>query len=110
MSAVVGALKEARSLISEKKHWTRGASAKNASGQKTWSDDPEAVCWCMLGAIVKVATGLDCAVEVGALNALRIVCHSGIPQFNDDPATTHEMVLHKFDLAIVEAGQMEKTC
>lgn len=40
-------------LFTDESKWCQGAIAKNAKGDNTCFNDPEAVCWCLLGAILK---------------------------------------------------------
>ena len=44
-------LKFVRELFSKPENWTHRAYARNASGKAVLSWDPEAVCWCLSGAI-----------------------------------------------------------
>ena len=34
--------------------WTQGALARDAAGEKCYPADPEAVCWCLVGGVLKV--------------------------------------------------------
>lgn len=48
-------LREAAALIEQPGRWSKGFYALYADGGACDPLDPEAVCWCALGAIVKVA-------------------------------------------------------
>ncbi len=39
-----------RELLSEPKHWTQGAFAKDCDGITVPPSHPRAVCWCLIGA------------------------------------------------------------
>jgi hypothetical protein len=45
----------ARQLIADEKHWTQSALARDRSGYLVPANDPEAVCWCIVGACCKIA-------------------------------------------------------
>lgn len=47
-------LGEIEKLIEDPAHWTTGAYARNEKGDPIASDDPSAVCWCLIGAKNKV--------------------------------------------------------
>jgi len=40
-------------LLSTRDRWTQGALARRSSTLQTATHDPEAVCWCLAGAIVR---------------------------------------------------------
>lgn len=48
------AIKAVRKLITDPKHWTQGAFARDANGNSTDTCGPNATCWCIAGAITKV--------------------------------------------------------
>ena len=45
---------EARNLIAEPQHWVRADNARNSAGKSVDTDDPSAVCFCAIGALVHV--------------------------------------------------------
>lgn len=59
MSQVVDDLKATRELISDPAHWTTKVSARNAQGVHVLPLDPTATCFCVLGAIFRVATQVE---------------------------------------------------
>lgn len=94
-------LREARKLIERPEAWTRGAFARSSAQWPVASDDAEAACWCIHGAINRISR-IACR-EDGAMDAkiaLRNALPASIALFNDDPSTTHADVLAAFDRAI----------
>ena len=109
---------KAKAVIADPKHWTKGWYAHNAEGQDVEPAEPDAVCWCSLGAIVKVAHEegvkdirfkateyLDKATEY--LAKVSAECgYNGIPDFNDN--SSHEAVMKAWDRTIKLAKEDEK--
>lgn len=48
-------LTDARALIADEATWTKGVAARNRDGAPVTSTDPEAVCFCTIGAISRAA-------------------------------------------------------
>lgn len=103
-TTVKEALIRAKEKIRTPDQWTKGALHRMRSGQPTAIAE-DAVCHCMIGAI-------DAAVPIAHIK-LRNECKDAIRPilsrnylsfsisgFNDDPETTHAMVLNVFDKAI----------
>ncbi|MBD9544279.1 hypothetical protein IB276_33070 [Ensifer sp. ENS04] len=93
-------LTEAQKLIRDPKHWTQGVYARNKDGNEVSSRNPDAVCFCSMGAIY-VAAG-EHLYEKPHLEAVRLLntvidIDAGIPRFND--THTHEEVMELFDRA-----------
>ena len=68
-------------LLCDKSKWTRGSFAKDISGENVTNNDPNAVCWCVFGAILKVYSN-----EVDLENAILKLSDTvggGIVNFND---------------------------
>ena len=78
-------LKAVYKLLRAKSRWTKGTFARNRSGGHVGSDSPEAVCWCLSGAINKI--GSD---AVRRAIDLRLPDQT-IAEFND--SHTHKQVL-----------------
>ena len=55
MSVTKMILEKAKELISEESKRTTGAFARDAEGNWISWDRPDAVCWCSIGAVLKVA-------------------------------------------------------
>jgi hypothetical protein len=100
---VIALLKAARARISDPKHWTTGTWARKG-GEPCPSKDPEAECWCALGALsyakpANASSGLWTKALVALWPDLKWGDRSdGIAGFND--FNSHEEVLMLFDTAI----------
>ena len=99
-------LEEARALIADPQHWTRGCMARGMDGEEVGLTGNYAVCWCSLGAInrVGVITLPDGSLQYdaafhqayGRLSA--VIGDSSIADFND--THSHAEVLAVFDKAL----------
>jgi hypothetical protein len=107
----------ARALIAEPAQWTTLASARLANGTSCSPWDVGAVCFCMFGTVDRVAkpsptdptphptTNITDRLTQALDDALLPEFDGWtLDEFNDDPNTTHEMVLAVYDRAI-EAAQ-----
>jgi hypothetical protein len=106
MSESVERLKEARALISDPEQWVQQHMALNAQGCPCPADDPDAVCWCLFGAITKVCEALPgdfdsklyARVDVAELLYGILARGVSVMMFNDN--STHAEVLELCDEAI----------
>lgn len=104
-------LVKAQAVIADPEHWTQDWYARDAKGHHTGPSTPEAVCWCSIGAIDKVAHeeviySTRLMVE-GYLARVADDCgYSDIPDFNDN--SSHEAVMKAWDEAIRLAKEDEK--
>ena len=108
-SNIVRILQSAREIIADPARWTKNAVARNAAGKEVPASHPEAVCWCVTGAIGRV-TGYP---DIERYRALKVLQNAQIydigaqPQwttiYNDFFLTTHADILRLFDAAIVRA-------
>ena len=102
---------KAKAVIADPKHWTQGWYAHNADGFDVGSCEPEAVCWCSVGALDKVAHeegAVDARFEAASYLfkvADEFGC-SDIPDLNDH--SSHETVMKAWDKAIKLAKEDEK--
>lgn len=48
-------IQDLRKLLDQPDRWTTGSYARNAKGRPMMPEDPEATCWCLMGALGKVA-------------------------------------------------------
>lgn len=92
-------LKAARELIAKPERWTRGCGARDASGEDVEARSDAAICWCAIGAIVRVSDDNPVPAEM----LLRRVLPDGgfISSFND--SHDHAEVVALFDRAIASA-------
>lgn len=96
---------EAKNKISDPKKWTKRAYARDVDGSHVGAGEPEAVCWCSVGAIDAVLWQQD--DESGAFNKafavlLAQTSENCIIKMNDQ--SSHADVMAAFDAAI-EAAQ-----
>lgn len=86
-------------ILDEPKKWTKGEYAQDHDGVGTYATDPEAVCWCMSGAMNKAVggdSGTATVAEYFAINAIRLAAkelygeeYFAIANFNDAPSTDY---------------------
>lgn len=85
-------------LLADPKRWTKGCFARNEIGRKVNCYDESAVCWCLEGAFSRIygdtykdthALWQKFAGTVLSSNP-SFLC---LPDFNDDPKTTHKQVM-----------------
>ncbi|WP_316196634.1 hypothetical protein [Bradyrhizobium sp. SZCCHNS3053] len=115
MGEISKLLADAKGLIIEPSHWTQGASARNKKNWPVSSDNPDAVCFCADGALVRTAGGLTDSY-INASDLLSSVARElsggyGFVNLNDGNASIgqmspHQAVLHAFDIAIERAQKM----
>jgi hypothetical protein len=95
-------LTAARELLSDEARWTKVFLAKSLSGRSCFPRSSLAVCWCSLGAVSREAKRNEDG-RCDAVSVLEMVIGGSLSDFNDDPATTHAMILDAFDAAIERA-------
>lgn len=106
--SVLTTLTEARRLIEDPSHWTRGAAARTASDMPVRTSDRKAVSFCAVGTLQKV-TGDEDYLSLGAQSreaffVLQAALNDwDVIGWNDAPYRTHEEVLALFDDAIAYA-------
>lgn len=94
----------ARALIDTPDKWLKGHWARDADGGQVFPTNPDAVCYCLVGAI----RACDGGTPVRSLVATVIeeLFDSRFYQttvFNDHPTTTHADVMRVLDTAIERA-------
>lgn len=100
-----------RDLLADRSHWTQGTCARKSKGGKAVTyNSPEASCWCLIGAIEKVASG-----DGGVANAINLIytCLPPMPardlfenrlvRFNDNKNRKHAQVIRVLECAIEKA-------
>ena len=102
---------KAKAVIADPKHWTKGWYAHNAEGQDVGPAEPDAVCWCSLGALHAVAheenTYNTRLTAAGYLDKVSAECgYTSTHSFNDN--SSHETVMKAWDEAIKLAKEDEK--
>ena len=92
-----------RALLEAPERWTQGAFARTRKGQPCESDDSDAVCWCIRGALTKSAGGRDSPARNDLLDVVeRCVPCLSLAVWNDAKSTTHADVLALLDTVIAE--------
>lgn len=91
----------ARKLITPRKKWIKGASARDARGAVTYGSSANAVQFCSVGALRHAAGRAECA-RINARTVLQSEMRGDIIGFNDAPRRTHEEILAAFDRAIAK--------
>jgi hypothetical protein len=97
--SVADSLEKAADLIEPEGAWTQGCYARLADGETTGSFNPDAVCWCALGAIQKTGGGRD------AFSALYDMMPADglVSPWNDAPERTQAEVVAKLREAAANA-------
>lgn len=104
-------LKATKELLSDPKRWTIGKYARNSFYTETSPLSPDAVCFCLSGAIAKVANTSPLSVEQGDIS--HVVSNAIVPRyyrisdFND--STDHPTLMATLDRAIASAEKIQKT-
>jgi hypothetical protein len=92
-------LKDVRELLSDPNHWTKGAYARDARDNFREPRAPDAVKFCLLGALARFdASEYEPALSRLAVGVQRRGQNATLAQFND--ASSHEDVLALLDEAI----------
>jgi hypothetical protein len=103
MKSVKTNLIKAKKLISDPKKWTQGWYAKNNHGQYTWPAHEDAVCFCSIGAVIKIdgrppyanAVEREAKLLDAAARKLNFGSYIELNETSD-----HRTVMKMFDLAI----------
>jgi hypothetical protein len=94
----------AHALLLDPKHWTQMLVARDNKGTEVNALNPDAVCWCLAGALIRVAGG-EVAAEP-ALTSVRCRLSTTIGFFNDH--STHQEVLDFLALLTIKAKETEQ--
>lgn len=106
-------LTRARARIALPEAWTKRWFARDAGGNKINETDPDAVCFCAIGAVSAECTEITGSRRIrqveDACTYLRREAPSqvGVSHYNDRDTTTHADVLAWFDRAIAAAKKAE---
>lgn len=104
-------LQQLRELLTPSENWTKNAFARDRDGNPTGTAlHFDATCFCLLGGIDKVCPEgphIRRPMRSAIMDAIRQRYQDHrfvmIFDFNDDEATTHEMVLDVIDRAVAHA-------
>jgi hypothetical protein len=78
-------------LLSDSSKWTQGASARDARGYSLDPREPNAVCWCITGALCVCYK--DFNERTNKVKTLNDVLKSRAPYWNDTPGRTYDEVV-----------------
>jgi hypothetical protein len=99
----------AAELLEKPGAWTVGDFARTGQGTSVWGFHSEATCWCLLGAVQKIADCTTSELPSGVFDALVEVTGTKEPQvWNDAKGRTQSEVVAKLREAAAlarEAGQ-----
>ena len=94
----------ARELIASPENWTSGVLARAINGAQLPPNDPGAVRWCAIGALVRYTARNSCFARLTA--ASRALYGGGVVEVNDNIG--HEAVLRVYDAAIAGSDDDEE--
>jgi len=87
---------KARELISKPENWTQRAVARTPEGHRTSALSTNAVCYCAMGALIKIYPLYQGSRHIGTL--AKAMGTTDIAHYNDNH--THAEVLAMFDKAV----------
>lgn len=108
MTTTIEILKAARDLIAKPENWTQGSYAKRSDDLETIPSDPDAVCFCSVGAIFKAGDAsfkFSETLPFEIREAFGVAKENDLVKFND--SHTHSEVLDLFSKSISKAEQGE---
>lgn len=116
MKKISEILTETRDLLSDESKWTKGRAAKDVNGESVPVYDERAVCWCLIGGLMKVLAdnritneGWDLAYN-GARQAIASAIHhstGSVAIWNDEDYRKHSEVISALNNAIVDTMMKE---
>ena len=99
-------LQAARDLITDSNKWTQFAVARNSNNESTTSRNPDAVCWCALGALEYTHPRDQKSRDLlNIMTYLDSFMNGSVSIYNNNH--THEEVLAAFDRAIEASKEVE---
>lgn len=99
-NVIVEKLQQVREIIFNEQQWTQHSLARNAERKKTLPTDPEATCYCLIGAIVKVSHP-DVDLERRLIECIHINSDfkvGNLSLYND--SHTHSEIISLLDITI----------
>ena len=80
-------------LLSTPNRWTQGTLARASDGRKVSPEHPEAVAWCLVGAVLRCYghDGLRCGDIIQKLTSM--IPEESIPHWNDSRGRTWDEVI-----------------
>jgi hypothetical protein len=93
-ASVADILRQAADLIEPKGAWTKHAMAREIGGRHVPVESTTAVCWCAVGAIVRLAPGYAAnQLYCDAIRAIERQVGGPVPAFNDAAGRTQAEVV-----------------
>jgi hypothetical protein len=88
-------------LLDTPEKWTKEVFARDCKGDEVDPESPEAVCWCVKGALQKCYPNYDDRWEAAYHRLLEVRKYKHIVDWQDDPRTTYEEIIKVLKLADV---------
>ena len=100
----IDVLKMARDLIQEPGAWVKGSHAQDDRGEEIAPEEPDAVCFCLEGAIIRALTELGESAESSELLEMdaELMGDDGeyMTMWQDRAERTHDEVLARVDATL----------
>lgn len=98
---ILRVVRDVRVVLREPRYWTQGFYARNAKGDRRYPDAPDAICFCIVGAIRRAAASENLAEETAqALRRFLPEPFKYLSKFNDMAERTHAEILALVDRCI----------
>ena len=104
MKTITTQLIAEKKLLSDPKRWTKGYFARDANGIHVGYLSKDAVCWCQMGAGLKI--GFNVSSDNIKQLVARMFNHQDVVSFNDAPETTHDDLMKFYDACIKESKRV----
>jgi hypothetical protein len=92
-------LRAGRAKMPTPQQWTRGCSARDALGLMIRAESPDAIAFCMAGAIYAVSPSTN-AYLLARMALIVVTKTVNVSSWNDNPGRTHAEVIAVYDAAI----------
>ena len=100
-------LRKAKDLIDTPEKWAKNQMARNVNGMHVNVRNPDAVCFCSLGALYRAAhvLGIGYVRHIGLVDAceevlMKYTGRCNLTYFNDQYDRNHDEIMHLFDQGI----------
>lgn len=112
MGLILEQLQTMRELIADPLGWTQGENARRSNQARTYINDPEAVCFCLMGAAFRASdklklssTALDQFLQ-NCFESASLAKEDGDNYISFNDRSTHAEVLELLDYAIRRATEL----
>ena len=104
MKTITEQLIAEKELLSDPSRWTKGEVARDSNGKLVETESATAVCWCQLGASMKLqSTWRVLSIKKSISTNYNFFSSLG---FNDHPDTTHSDLMKFYDECIKESKRV----